>query len=376
VDYKKYLKENILSFWLDNAIDYKNGGIFTSLDEKGEIYGREKSVWFQGRTLWVLSKTYNVIEKNPEYLRAAECIFNFLPKCTDSDGRMFFIVTEDGRPVQKRRYYFSETFAAIGCGEYYLASGDEKAREMAEMYFDTAYSVFKNPSLTTPKFYPENAPYKSLSPVMIMLSTAQCLRSINKEKYDPIAEEMVNEIINGGYLKNDALLEHVATNGDFVDTPTGRTVNPGHSLEAAWFIMTEGVYQKDDAIVKVGLDIIEFSMKRGLQGGGIIAFTDYLGKPANALEWDMKLWWPQCEAMIANRMAHMLTGEEKYQKSFAALMEYTLEHFEDKNNREWYGYLHYDGTVANTLKGNIFKGPFHIPRMFIWLALAEEGIIM
>lgn len=376
MNYKKYLTDNILSFWLDGAIDRENGGIFTSLDEKGNIYGREKSVWFQGRALWVFSKTYNAVEKNPEYLDAAECIFKFLPKCTDTDGRMFFIVTEDGRPVQKRRYYFSETFAAIGCGEYYLASGDEKAREMAEMYFDVAYRVFKDPSLTTPKFYPENAPYKSLSPVMIMLSTAQCLRAINPEKYNPIAKEMVSEIINGGYLKSDALLEHVAQNGDFVDTPTGRTVNPGHSLEAAWFIMTEGVYQKDDALVKVGLDIIEFSMQRGLRDGGICAFTDYLGKPPVALEWDMKLWWPQCEAMIANYMAHMLTGEEKYKKNFDSLMEYTLDKFEDKNGREWYGYLHYDGTVANTLKGNIFKGPFHIPRLFIWLALAEQGKIM
>ncbi len=376
MDYKKYLKENILSFWLENAVDYKNGGIFTSLDEKGNIYGREKSVWFQGRSLWVFSKTYNVIEKNPEYLKAAKCIFEFLPKCTDSDGRMFFIVTEDGKPVQKRRYYFSETFAAIGCAEYYLASGDEKAREMAEMYFDTAYKVFKNPSLTTPKFYPENAPYKALSPVMIMLSTAQCMRSINCDKYAPIAKEMADEVVNGGFLKEDALLEQVSTTGEFVNTPTGRTVNPGHSLEAAWFIMTEGVYQKNDNLIKTGLDIIDFSMKLGLQDGGIIAFTDYLGYPPVALEWDMKLWWPQCEAIIANRMAFMLTNDEKYKKSFDELMDYTLSHFEDKNNREWYGYLHYDGTVANTLKGNIFKGPFHIPRMFIWLALAEDGIIM
>ena len=376
MDYKKYLSEKIIKFWIDNALDYENGGIFTCLDKDGKIYGREKSVWFQGRALWVFSKIYNAVEKRPEYLKAAECIYGFLPKCTDVDGRMFFTVTEDGKGLQKRRYYFSETFAAIGCAEFYLATGREEARILAEKYFDVAYSIYKNPSLTTPKLNPENAPYKSLSPVMIMLATAQCMRQINKEKYDPIADETVSEIINGGYLREDALLEHVLADGSFANTPLGRTVNPGHSLEAAWFIMTEGVYRKDDMLIKKGLEIIDFSMKRGLSDGGIIAFCDYLGYPPSALEWDMKLWWPQCEALIANKMAYMLTNEEKYAKNFESLFEYTLSHFEDKDGLEWYGYLHYDNTVANVLKGNIFKGPFHIPRLFIWLALAEEGKFM
>ena len=124
MNYKKDLLENILPFWLKTAIDYENGGIYTQADEKGVIYGTEKSVWFQGRALWTFAKAYNTIDPNPEYLKAAKCIYGFLPKCTDTDGRMFFTVTADGRELQKRRYYFSETFAAIGCAEYYKATGD------------------------------------------------------------------------------------------------------------------------------------------------------------------------------------------------------------------------------------------------------------
>ena len=125
--YKENLQNNILSFWLQNAQDTVHGGIYTCLDEAGNIYGREKSVWFQGRALWVFSKAYNVIEKKPEYLAAAENIYRFLPLCGDENGRMFFTVTEDGREIQKRRYYFSETFAAIGCAEYYKATGKREA---------------------------------------------------------------------------------------------------------------------------------------------------------------------------------------------------------------------------------------------------------
>ena len=87
-----------------------------------------------------------------------------------------------------------------------------------------------------------------------------------------------------------------------------------------------------------------------------------------ALKWDMKLWWPQYEAMIANKYAFSLTGKEKCINDFDILDEYAFTHFADDKNGEWYGYLRCDGTVANTLKGNIFKRPFHIPRMLMILS--------
>ena len=151
MNYRTDLINSILPFWLDNAMDKKNGGIFTCLDEKGNIYGREKSVWFQGRALWTFSKAYNVIEKKDEYLKAAESLYNFLTKCTDTDGRMFFTVTEDGKELQKRRYYFSETFAAIGCAEYYKATGEKSALEASEKYFNVAYECYKGIRKTQPK---------------------------------------------------------------------------------------------------------------------------------------------------------------------------------------------------------------------------------
>lgn len=373
MDYIKYLTEKVLPFWLDNAIDQKNGGIFTLLDREGRIYGREKSVWFQGRALYILSNAYNSGIQKEEYLQAAKKIYDFLPACTDKDGRMFFIVTEDGREIQKRRYYFSETFAAIGCCEYYLATGNEEAARRAEQYFETADRIFRDPSLSVPKFHPVNAPYKALSPVMIMLSTAQVLRKMNQEKYDPVAKEMTKEILTGGYLMEDGLYEYVSTDGSFIDSPKGRTINPGHSLEAAWFLMAEGMYQKDPELIKTGKRIVDLAMKHGYRNNGIIAFCDAKGYPASELEWDMQLWWPQCEGMIANRLCYELFGEKKYLEGFEQLREYAFSHFEDQEYGEWYGYLHYDGTVANTLKGNIFKGPFHLPRLLLTLDKIDGG---
>lgn len=366
-----YLTENVLPFWLKNSIDYKNGGIFTCIDEDGSIYDTEKSVWFQGRALYIFSLAYNDVEKNPEYLKAAKAIFDFLPKCEVENGRMAFTVTESGEYIQKRRYYFSETFAAIGCAEYYIATGDEKAKFLAEKYFDIAYKIYNNPNLETPKFNPVTTKFHSLSPAMILLSTAQILRKINKDKYNEVAKLMVNKIKL--HITEFGLIENVDLNGNFVNTSTGRIINPGHALEAAWFLMAEGQYQNDSELLDLGKIIIEKAMNYGFRNGGIIAFCDCLGKPPKALEWDMYLWWPQCEAMIANFMAYKIFGDEKYLTDYNKIKEFAFKNFSDNVNGEWYGYLHYDKTVANKLKGNIFKGPFHLPRMLILIDKLENN---
>lgn len=378
MNYREQLTTNILPFWLTDAIDTQNGGIFTCLDREGNIYDREKSVWFQGRALWSFSKAYNVVEKDPRYLEAAKNIYGFLSKCTDTDGRMFFTVTEDGRCTRKRRYYFSETFAAIGCAEYYRASGDGEALCAARRYFDVAYECFTGKRPTEPKFNAETVNTKALSPVMIMLSTAQTMRAVdteNGERYGRIAEECLDQILHGGFLTENALLECVSADGETVDSSAGRTVNPGHSMEAAWFVMLEGMLTGNEEAIEAGKRIIDITLPLGWdeKHGGIIAFTDVKGKPPVQLEWDMKLWWPQCETIIAARMAYDLFKEEKYLKLWRDTEEYCKKYFIDDECGEWYGYLHNDNTVSTTLKGNIFKGPFHIPRLYIIMAVLDSG---
>jgi trehalose 6-phosphate synthase/phosphatase len=63
--------------------------------------------------------------------------------------------------------------------------------------------------------------------------------------------------------------------------------------------------------------------------------------------------------------------------SFIETKEYSLVwHYglSDPEFGEWYGYLHRDGRVSTRLKGNMWKGPFHLPRMlwYCWKLLDEK----
>ncbi len=381
MDHKKYLQENVLPFWLKNAFDYENGGIITCIDREGNVYGEEKSGWFQGRAMWTYSKAYNFIEKKPEYLEAAMNCYKFLPKITGDDGRMHFRSEVDGTSIQHRRYTACEVFASIGCSQLYRATGDESIWAEAKNRFELLMKYRTDPSLTPPKF---NYDAKSHSNAMIMVNTARCMAEAapeaEKEYFLDMVRFWTNEVIHGGYINRDLnmVLEQVGPNGEFLNTVNGRSVNPGHALETAWFILIEGLLEKNDEALEAGKYIIDTMMPVGIdkKHGGIIAFCDALGGPCQQLEWDMKLWWPQNEAIIANRVAYSIFGEDKYKQAYEELHEYAFKHFEDKEYGEWYGYLHYDNTVAHTLKGNIFRGPFHLPRMLMVLHAMDNGDVL
>lgn len=366
-----YRKETIecMEFWREFCLDKEYGGYLTCLDRQGEVFGYDKSVWFQGRGLYIFSKYYNTFDKSSTWLEAAKTGFEFLTNhCFDSDGRMFFIVTADGKPVQKRRYFFSETFAVVGCAEYYKACGDTGALETARKVFDRIIYLYENPAAIPPKYNPDVVKTKSLAVPMILTATAQVLRESdpdNKVKYDDLIDSFIDDITES-FLKPNrkALFETVGTDGGYINSPAGRTVNPGHSIEASWFLMREGMLRNDRTLIEKALNILNWSFELGWdkEFGGLLYFVDIDGKPAEKLEWDMKLWWPHCEALIAHLMAYIATGDNGYFEKFVLIHEYTFNHFRDREYGEWFGYLHRDGTVSNTLKGNLFKGPFHIPR--------------
>ena len=132
--------------------------------------------------------------------------------------------------------------------------------------------------------------------------------------------------------------------------------------------MNEGRKRGIKEYIDTGLSVLSWMWDKGWDaeyGGGIIQYRDALGKSLSEYHQDMKFWWPQTEAVIANLMAYSETGKDVYLEHFHLVDDYITSHFIDREYGEWFGYLHRDGTLATPLKGNLYKGPFHIPRMYM-----------
>lgn len=366
--YKDDMVNNIMPFWMKHGLDRKHGGVYTCVDRDGTLIDPTKSVWFQGRFGFIAAFAYNNIEKNPQWLAASKSCLDFIEAhCFDTDGRMYFEVTEDGVPLRKRRYVFSECFAAIAMSEYALASGDRAYAEKALALFKRIQHFVSTPGILEPK-YLDTLKAQGHSITMILINTASRIRAAID---DPALDKQIDdslETLRKYFIHPEfkALLEMVGPNGEFIDTCNGRVINPGHCIETAWFILEEAKHRNwDKQLTDLALTILDWSWEWGWdkEYGGIINFRDCRNLPCQDYSQDMKFWWPQTEAIIATLYAYQATKDEKYLDMHRQISDWTYAHFPDKEFGEWYGYLHRDGTVAQPAKGNIFKGPFHIPRM-------------
>lgn len=365
--YRNQLLNNTLPFWFPKSYDTEYGGYLLMRDRDGSLIDDDKAVWIQGRTAWLLATLYNTIEPNDSWLEGARLGIDFLNRhCFDKDGQMYFHVTREGQPIRKRRYFFSETFATIAHAAFAKASGDAQMAQRARDLFTTCIEYAEGKKSLSPKFT-ETRPAKGIGVSMIMINTAQQIReTIGDPRCDAYIDRWIEEI-EKDFVKDDiqCVMEQVAPDGSIIDHIDGRTLNPGHAIEGAWFILHEARYRNNDAqLTALGCRMLDYMWERGWDEkyGGIFYFRDVYGKPVQEYWQDMKFWWPQNETIIATLLAYLMTGDGKYLHRHQLIRDYSYRHFKDPEFGEWYGYLHRDGRIAQTAKGNLFKGPFHLPR--------------
>lgn len=386
--YRTALTEDVVPFWIQHGIDHEHGGVLTCLDRDGSVYDTDKSVWFQGRFGWLLGTLWLEVEPREEWLAACRSCVDFLRQhCWDADGRMFFTVTRDGRPLRKRRYAFSEMFAAMALAAYGAAAGEEAAVEEALQVFRVATSRMREPGGIEPKTIQATRATVSLGGPMIILGTAQAIRrSLGtsgrllegvQQELDGVAAEAV-KTIEQFFVRPEleAILETVGADGStLLDHADGRLVNPGHAIEAAWFVMAEGRHRQDQRLIDLGTTMLRWSWRIGWDPvcGGLFYFRDICGKPCTEYWHDMKFWWPHNEAEIATLMAWKLTGNEAFKRWYAEVHDWSKRRFVDQTHGEWYGWLRRDGEPTHQAKGSLWKGPFHVPRMLLtcWQLLTE-----
>ncbi len=383
----KINKQNLLSlfdsrlrsaidFWMESSRDTEYGGIAHCLDRDGKHFSTDKGVWMQGRAGWAFSYLYNHYEKNPEYLAFAKsCIKFAAEKCTDKNGRMYNVVTRDGRPVEKTDEFFSEAFFVMANAEYYIATGEREYLETARKYYDLIYGIHKN-SDTAPYSVTDNEPptvrqLRHFNRPMILLNVTSLMIEADTERselYNKNSEEIYREICDFYRPEYHATLEAIGKDGKpILDSSWTRIAIPGHDMECAWFLLEEGVRLGNTGMTSLAGAMFDDAYKMGIDTelGGFIYQRDILGGPVESYENETKVWWVHNEAIIASLALYLHTGAEHYAEIFNRTVEYATEHFIDTDG-EWYYALHRDGTpISSRMKGFIYKGPFHTIRMYV-----------
>lgn len=386
---KKELQRSI-DFWLKNGQDEQYGGVYTCVDVAGRVYSTDKSVWMQGRCAWTFSRLCNLYGEKQEWKKFAKSCLDFSEKyCINRNAgnRMYFTVTEDGKPLRQRRYCFSEGFYTIANAEYYALTGDreylERARAAWNLIWDLTNGLIQDPTGLGPKTCPETRSGRALANPMIYLNLCMILLEADPEhrqEYLEKAKESANFILNFHFKPElKATLESVGMNGEFIsDVTEGRVVNPGHDIECAWFLLQYAKETGDILVQQKAIEMFDFAYESGWdkEYGGLLYYIDALGNPPEAYEHDMKLWWPHNELLIASMMIYQLTQEEKYVNIFKETWAYCMKFFKEEEYGEWYGYLRRDGKpTLPAAKGSTFKGPFHLPRMLMMVDKMLDTIL-
>ena len=374
--YRRELLDNILPFWLHNSLDKTNGGFFTCLNRDGSVYDTDKFMWLQGRQVWTFSYMYNHVEPKSEWLDAAVHGAGFMKKYgRDEAGSWYFSLTADGKPLVQPYNIFSDCFATMAFASLDKALPSDEHKQIALDTFENILKRRDNWKGQYNKAYPGTRPLKNFSLPMILCNLSLELEHlIGTERVNTLAAEVVHEVMNVFYQPDrGVILENVAPDGSFTDSFEGRVLNPGHAIEAMWFIMDLGKRLNDPALIQkatgIMLDMLELGWDK--EHGGIFYFLDVKGAPPQQLEWDQKLWWVHVEALVALAKGYKLTGDTRCATWFERVHDYTWTHFKDAEYGEWFGYLNRRGEVLLPLKGGKWKGCFHIPRSLyqVWKTL-------
>jgi N-acylglucosamine 2-epimerase len=366
--YREALLDNVIPFWQNHSPDYEYGGYFTCLDRAGNVFDENKFIWPQARQVWMFSTLYNRLEKRREWLDIASLGAEFLAKHgMDEQGNWYFSLDRQGKALIQPYNIFSDCFAAMAFSQYSFACGDARAKEIARNTYENILKRKDNPKGKYNKVVYGTRPMINLALPMIITNLSLELEwLIGKEKLDDVLDMCIAEVMELFLDKKRMILfENVAPDGTQIPGCfEGRVINPGHGIEAMWFLMDIAERRNDkvliDKCIEVILSTVNFGWDKEFEG--IFYFMDAENKPPDKLEWDQKLWWVHLESLVALIMGYRLSRKEECLQWFEKIHNYTWSHFADPQFGEWFGYLNRRGEKLLDLKGGRWKGCFHLPR--------------
>ncbi|WP_430965231.1 AGE family epimerase/isomerase [Spongiimicrobium sp. 2-473A-2-J] len=366
--YRSTLFDEMIPWWEKHSIDWECGGYLTRLDRNGTAYAGDKDMWMTARQIWMFSHLYRKHEEKERWRELAEHGLDFMMKnAFREDGTMYFRLDREGRPLSKVLSLYTEVFATMAVAEYAEISQSKALRQRARIMYDFLMPRLGQASDTPMLGYPLFTEFHLHAHDMCRITVARVFRDIwPQRKFEDDINTSINSILSRHWkAKERIFLENVAMDGTAIlNLPEGRLSHPGHAIETAWMLMEIALERKEGPLMDTAIDMMLASLEQGWdrEFGGIRYLTHVDGTPTHALEADLKLWWPHGEALYALLLAYLRTGRKDLETWYIKVHRYTFDHFPDKEQGEWYGYLNREGSPVWQAKANGWKGFFHLPR--------------
>jgi N-acylglucosamine 2-epimerase len=387
------------------------------LDYDGAVFDTTKHVWLQGRQCYMYARVASEFSDSEiaaftkahpppaprgaggpatptpltraGLLNAARAGVEFLLRHAVAPGgaEVYFALRRDGTPACAQRKPFSAAFLILALSELAAATGEVRYRAAALSWLDKylawcaaaggSGAALGKPGLPgAPPLAPLNEPMITLN--LIMELARPLPRGEAIAFYAGARDAAVAAVLSHADPARRAVFEGVGPDGaPAMDTPAGRLLNPGHAIEAGWFLLDVAQFLGDGALRARALEVVQWAYEGGWDGplvgggvgapaaeaaapgalgqgagagsGGFIYFRDAGGFSPTQLEAHMKLWWPQAEAMVAFAKAWEATREDHFLEKFAQVAEWTYAHL--VTDREWYGYSDRTGAVTHRVRG-------------------------
>ncbi len=409
--YKHHIHHQLLPFW-QKAVDEQHGGIFTCYSNDGSTQvSRDKYTWSQGRYVWLWARLAECCKKGlldgdaDVYLRQAGQAVQFLRNHALLDnGNCAFLLSEDGtpkEPITGMGYdtsFFADCFVVLGFGEYARVSMDADSLEWAlQLYDSIRIRLASGTQRSEP--YPTVPGLEAHSFSMIMLNVSQelaealaALQHSREQEVRGHTEAYLNRILTVFAQPDHTVSELIAVDERLADTVMARHLNPGHTIECMWFVMTEAKRVGNMTAIEKAVHVTKKAFELGWDDkyGGLLHYVDRDGGSpqgrelgSNSFERNIietpetKLWWPHSEALYTLLLAYEITGDQDLTTLYEKTHTYTFATFPhpDRAIGEWIQIRDRAGEPLTKVVALPVKDPYHILRnllLIVELLSSEE----
>ncbi len=366
-DLRDHLLTQVLPFWEKHSIDRDHGGFITHLARNGAITDTsQKFLVVQTRMIYSFAAG-SALGGPVEWLNLAGQGVDFLLRRFRDpvhDG-WFWATSREGRPKQVDKRAYGHAFAAFALAEYARVSRDRRALAAAVHTWSLLSNYLwdvENEGImeacdrawwATDKNHRMGTHLHVLEALLALNETAGENRFLPRIR--SICDLFVTRMAEADH---GCGMENFFPDWSHDSRTSHDLVNYGHNLEAAWLLLR--VHRNEDvpAYRDTARRFLDYCVKFGLDRahGGVFSHGP-LGQEATVRE---KIWWVQCEAMVAFLLGYVVFDDRRYWDAFRSVLGFCKDHLHDEEHGEWLPSTEEDGTPQRTDKGSEWKAAYHV----------------